>query len=321
MAVNDFEPCMWLANGHLQTWAGALFPRVQQDTEMESLALPDGDTLELHWLSAEQTDAPILFLLHGLEGSVRSGYIQGMLQVAKNHHWRAVLPHLRGSGGRINNISQSYHAGRTDDLDIALQHIRARYPNAPCVAVGYSLGANLLLKYLGENSAQPFIKTAIAVCAPFDLAATAAKLSQGVNKIYEHTFVESLKKTIAYKMALNMSMPIDWLELANIKTMHDFDDKITAPLHNFLNAKEYYAQSSCLQFLPNIQIPTLIINAQDDPLIPKEVIPSQKQLNQHITLDIQQHGGHVGFISCRAMGKPSYWLEERIAHYLTCYIT
>ena len=287
---------------------------------MEPIVLPDGDTLELHWLSAEQRDAPILFLLHGLEGSVRSGYIQGMLQVAKYHHWRAVLPHLRGSSGRINNIAQSYHAGRTDDIEIALQHITRRFPNAPCVAVGYSLGANLLLKYLGEYPAQPFIKASVAVCAPFDLAATAAQLSQGVNKIYEHTFVESLKKTIAYKMALNMPMPIDWLELANIKTMHDFDDKITAPLHNFLNAKDYYTQSSCLQFLPHIQIPTLIISAQDDPLIPKEVIPSQKQLSQHITLDIQQHGGHVGFISCKALGKLHYWLEERIPEYLNRYI-
>ncbi len=315
MGSENFQPCMWLANGHLQTWAGALFPRGHQQTTLVQIPLPDGDTLELHELEAPK-GAPILFLLHGLEGSVQSAYIQGMLQYAKAHQLRAVVPHLRGSSGRINHIPQSYHAGKTLDVEIALNTIHTRYPGVACVAVGYSLGANLLLKYLGEQPTQQYIEAAVAVCAPFDLAATAARLNQGVGKIYEHAFVASLKQMIAYKLALKMPMPVDWAELANIKTMHDFDDKVTAPLHNFLNAKDYYAQSSCLQFLPHIQIPTLLINAEDDPIIPKEVIPKRTELNAQITLDLQQYGGHVGFISCQGVGKLHYWLEERIPRFL-----
>lgn len=305
---NHFRPCRWLANGHLQTWVGSLLPREQQNTQLEQLYLTDGDFLELHWLDAPMQDAPLLILLHGLEGSVNSSYIQGMLKIAREQQWRAVVPHLRGSGGRINKLPEAYHAGKTEDFDIALKHIRTRYPNVFCAAIGYSLGANVLLKYLGEQSSQNFIHTAIGVSVPFDLKASVIYM----NKFYNKMFVRHLKKSTMGKIKKNMQMPVNALELAQIKTLYDFDDKITAPLHGFLNAEDYYQKSSCIHFLKNIQTPTLIIHAKDDPMIPENVIPSKAQVSDEVVLAIQEHGGHVGFIRCEKFNKIQYWMQERV---------
>jgi predicted alpha/beta-fold hydrolase len=313
MAIDHtFAPCPWLANGHLQTWAGSLLPRKQQTTQLEPLHLPDGDCLELHWLDAPSPDAPLLILLHGLEGSVNSSYIQGMLKVAYERKWRMVVPHLRGSGGRINQLPQAYHAGKTEDFDLALQHIRKRFPNVFCAAIGYSLGANVLLKYLGEQPLQSYIRTAIAVSVPFDLKASVLYM----NKIYNKMFVKNLKKSTFEKIKRNMLMPIDAAGLVQIKTLYDFDDKVTAPLHGFSNAEDYYQKCSCIHFLPAIQTPTLIIHAKDDPMIPESVIPTKAQVSEQVILDIQEYGGHVGFIACKKFNKIQYWLEERILFYL-----
>ncbi|MFA6037848.1 MAG: hydrolase [Legionellales bacterium] len=314
---DHFHPCPWLANGHLQTWAGSILPRAKQNTRLEQLYLADGDFLELHWLDAAKLDAPLLILLHGLEGSVNSSYIQGMLKIAREHQWRAVVPHLRGSGGRMNMLPEAYHAGKTEDFDIVLQYIRSLYPNVFCASVGFSLGANVLLKYLGEQSSQHYIHTAIGVSVPFDLKASVMYM----NKFYNKMFVRHLKKSTMEKIKNNMQMPVNALELAQIKTLYDFDDKITAPLHGFLNAEDYYQKSSCIHFLKNIQTPTLIIHAKDDPMIPKNVIPSKAQVSDKVILDIQEHGGHVGFIRCEKFNKIQCWVEERVLAYLnkTCY--
>lgn len=309
---NPFRPCFWLANSHLQTCAGSLLPREQQNTQLEQLHLADGDFLELHWLDAPTKNAPLLILLHGLEGSVNSSYIQGMLKIARQQQWRAVVPHLRGSGGRINKLPEAYHAGKTEDFDIVLQHIRSRYSNVFCASIGFSLGANILLKYLGEQPSQNYIQTAIGVSVPFDLKASVMYM----NKFYNKMFVRHLKKSTFKKINSSMLMPINALELSKITTLYDFDDKITAPLHGFLNAEDYYQKSSCIHFLKNIQTPTLIIHATDDPMIPENVIPSKAQVSDKVILDIQEHGGHVGFIACEKFNKVQYWMEERVLDYL-----
>jgi predicted alpha/beta-fold hydrolase len=296
MINTPFQPCRWIANGHLQTLAGALLPRTWQQTQLEHLPMAQGDVLEMHSLDAPTNDAPILLLIHGLEGSVYSSYIQGMLQIAKQHQWRAIIPHL---SGRHN---------QTRELVTILHHLHARYPQAPFAAVGYSLGGNLLLKFLGENPKQDFIHAAVGVSVPFDLEATVKKLGTGLGKLYEKNFVNQLKKTVRQK--------VDAKTLREIKTIYDFDDKVTAPLYQFLNAKDYYEKTSCIHFLPHIKTPTLIINAKDDPMIPEHTIPSSQQVSKDVILDIQQYGGHVGFISCKSLGKFQYWLEERIPPYL-----
>ncbi len=296
MMNTQFQPCRFLANGHLQTLASTLLPRIRQKTHLEHLSMADGDVLELHSIDAPTKDSPILLLIHGLEGSVHSSYIQGMLLIAKQHQWRAIVPHL---SGRHN---------QTKELVTILQHLHSRYPHAPFAAVGYSLGGNLLLKFLGENPQQNFIHAAVGVSVPFDLEATVKKLGTGLGKLYEKNFVKQLKKTVQQK--------VDAKTLSEIKTIYDFDDKVTAPLYQYLNAKDYYEKTSCIHFLPHIKTPTLIINAKDDPMIPEHTIPSPQQVSKEVILDIQQYGGHVGFISCKTLGKFQYWLEERIPPYL-----
>ncbi|MGA2655035.1 MAG: alpha/beta fold hydrolase [Gammaproteobacteria bacterium] len=287
--ISRFQPCAFLTNGHLQTWLGALIPRKKMHTYSEVISLPDGDSLEIHSLPASAENAPVLFLLHGLEGSVNSTYIQGMLQVAKQRQWHAFVMHFRNH----------YHAGLTADVKCALQHIQSRYPHAQAMAVGYSLGANLLLKFLGENPEQTYLQAAVAVCPPFDLALTTRHLG----KIYDKRFVKSLNRK----------------SNSTAKTLYEFDDTVTAKLHGFLNADDYYQQNSCKQFLPMIKTPTLIICAADDPVIPKQAIPRSSELSPSITLEIQAHGGHNGFISCQKWGRLHYWLEDRIPEWLQQY--
>lgn len=319
---NHFRPNWWLRSGHLQTCVAALTARSLIPTRDEWLNLPDGDVLELHWVDSEKKDAPILLLLHGLEGSVYSHYIQGMLQVAKQSGWRAVVMHFRGSSGHINRKPGCYHAGRTEDLHDVLLHIKSVFPESSNItAIGYSLGSNLLLKYLGENPLQDLLKAAVAVSVPFDLEVTSRFLSTGrMQKVYEKRFMKNLKRTIGYKLRFNIDMPITLYDLEQIQTLYDFDEKITAPLHGFKNAKDYYKSCSSRHFLQGIKTPTLIIHAEDDPIIPKATIPKMKRKNPAIQWDIQRYGGHVGFIDGNHPKRLDYWLETRIPRYLNLYM-
>lgn len=317
MFMQYFQPCWWLPTGHMQTWAAFLLKRPIYPTSLESLLLADGDVLELHWLHVDNPDAPILLLLHGLEGSVQSNYIQGMLHIAKLNHWRAVVMHFRGCQGRINTIAQSYHAGKTDDLAFALNYIHQTFPAAKgFFAVGYSLGGNVLLKFLGENPQQKMINKAVTISLPFDLKATTHFLQQGIRKYYEYRFLRTLKHSVACKIALGMNMPVNLNQLNKIHTLYDFDNQVTAPLHFFKDANDYYKSSSCKQFLSAINTPTLIIHAVDDPFVPAEVIPQQKEVSKQVNLAVQKHGGHVGFISSGKDVGIRYWLDTSILEYL-----
>lgn len=301
----------------MQTWAAFLLKRPIYPTSVETICLANNDALELHWLHTEKPDAPVLLLLHGLEGSVHSNYIRGMLHVAKLNNWRAVVMHFRGCQGRINNIAQSYHAGKTDDLILTLKHIRQKFPAARAIfAVGYSLGGNVLLKFLGEEREQTLIDKAVAVSLPFDLGATTQFLQQGIRKYYEYRFLRTLKNSVACKIELGMDMPVSLKKLNNIHTLYDFDNQITAPLHHFKDANDYYQGASCKQFLPAINTSTLIIHAIDDPFVPAEVIPQQKEVSKQVNLAVQHYGGHVGFIGRGKDAGINYWLEKCIPQYL-----
>lgn len=316
--TEQFKPCWWLPNGHLQTCVAALTTRPLMTTQNELIPLNDGDMLELCWQKPAEDDAPCptLLLMHGLEGSVQSHYIQGMLGQVKKLGWRAVVLHFRGSNGRVNNLPQAYHAGKTEDLIVALKLIQARYRGSPCIGIGYSLGANVLLKFLGEMPDQSWLKQAVAVSPPFDLAATCKYLSGGF-RIYEKHFIKKLKFSFIRKLERGIAMPLDLLGLKKIKSLYEFDNQVTAPLSGFTNAEDYYNQCSSHRFLKSIQTPTLIIHAKDDPMIPKEVIPNENQLSSHVILDLHEKGGHIGFISGGRPGRLEYWLEKRILNYLT----
>ncbi|MFI4954800.1 MAG: hydrolase [Gammaproteobacteria bacterium] len=312
-----FHPNPLLRNGHVQTCMAALLPRKIQTLRFEHILLKDGDILELHWLDAQDPTAPTVLLMHGMEGSVHSPYIQGMLNIIKQLGWRAAVLHMRGCQGRINLLPQCYHAGKTDDIELTLNHIKTHYLQSRQIfAIGYSLGGNQLLKFLGENPAQNFITAAVAVSIPFDLEACTRCIHQGFNQVYERRFLRSLKNTIEQKLQRNMDMPVSSQKLQEIKTLYDFDDQVTAPLHGFAGANEYYSRSSCGQFLSSIKTPTYILHAEDDPFIPKSVIPLPAQVSSAVTLNIQRYGGHVGFINLSLWSKPHYWLEKTIPLYL-----
>lgn len=300
-----FTPLWWLRNPHMQTIWGPLFrwQRAPQ-TIHERLELQDGDFIDLHWLEGT---GPIVIILHGLEGSVQSHYAKGMLWALKRFGFRAVFMHFRNCGDTPNRLDRSYHAGDTHDIEFLYQTVKARYPSTPIFAVGYSLGGNVLLKWLAEK--KPAIKAACAVSVPFDLHGSLRAITHGFSKIYNKKLLRSLKKSQRRKSEKNNGV------LRQVKTIYEFDDKITAPENNFKDAKDYYAKSSSIYFLNEIDTPTLIIHAKDDPFHPPSLRLEKHPLKNNIQLEQYSHGGHVGFISQGKKGAPAYFLETRIPQY------
>lgn len=273
--------------------------------------LPDGDFIDIDWLGDR---GPIVIVLHGLTGSSDSHYARGILRAAARQGWRGALMHFRGCSGEPNRLLRSYHAGDTADLRFFVELLRRREPQTPLAAVGYSLGGNVLLKWLGEQGSNAPLRAAVAVSVPFDLAAATERLMQGFSRIYELHLLRSLQVAITQKREV-VELPWDQSMVAGIASLREFDERVTAPLHGFLGADDYYARSSCRAFLPRIAVPTLILHAADDPFMPRSVIPGEKELSSYTTLELSPHGGHVGFIS-GSLRAPRFWLETRVPEYL-----
>ena len=323
--MKPFAPAWWLPNGHLQTiWAS----RVDRYTEVafgfETYHLDDQDETQLAWypqtlsldaISRQQANTPIVLVLHGLEGSAESNYTRGLLKQTAALGWRGVVLHFRGCYGGPNKLDRSYHSGDTNDLRQLVQDLKARAPNAPILAVGYSLGGNVLLKYLGEYTEDAGIKAAVAVSVPFKLDHAADKLSQGMSKLYQHVLLSSLKQKFFDKFRDKPS-PIDKAEVAQLKSIWAWDEIVTAPLHGFENAGDYYTRSSCYPFLPSVSVPTLLLHAVDDPLVPPSAIPLAHHQSEAITMECYPAGGHVAFVAGNNPAKPDYWLDKRVCEYL-----
>lgn len=280
-------------------------------TRRERVMLPDGDFIDVDWLGDR---GPIVIVLHGLSGSSDSHYVRGILRAAVRQGWRGALMHFRGCSGEPNRLLRSYHAGDTADLRFFVELLRRREPQTPLAAVGYSLGGNVLLKWLGEQGSDAPLRAAVAVSVPFELAAATERLMQGFSRIYELHLLRSLQAAITQKREV-VELPWDQSAVAGIASLREFDERVTAPLHGFLGADDYYARSSCRAFLPRIAVPTLILHAADDPFMPRSVIPGEKELSSYTTLELSPHGGHVGFIS-GSLRAPQFWLETRVPEYL-----
>lgn len=284
---------------------------------MERLELPDGDFLDLAWSETHCTsDAPLVVLLHGLGGGLNSRYVRGLMKSLNAVGLRAVLMVFRGQGAEPNRLPRSYHSGETGDIRQVIQTLQQREPQTALAAVGYSLGGNVLLKYLGEEGTTTPLQCAAAVSVPFDLAACAAAIRKGFSRTYQRKLLIAMRFAVARKFA-QMPAPIALPNLKQLKDFFEFDDAITAPLHGFRDVHHYYAESSSGQYLKQIQIPTLILHARDDPFMTPSVVPKPAQLSAKITLEASDHGGHVGFIGRRDNGRPYFWLESRIPLYLT----
>jgi predicted alpha/beta-fold hydrolase len=304
----EFKPAWWLPGPHLPTlWAALARRRSPAASRFERLRLDDGDFIDLCWVGA--SEGPLVVLLHGLEGSYRSKYAAALLDRIDGRGWGGVLMQFRGCSGEPNLRDRSYHSGDTGDLEFLLAVLEQRYPGRPIMAVGYSLGGNVLLKYLGQSAGNAKPIAAAAVSVPFDLAAGANRLNRGVSKIYQRCLVRSLQKKIRTKFA-DRAAPIALDELNKWADFWSFDNNVTAPLHGFADADEYYTRCSCRQYLGTITKPTLVIHSRDDPFLSVDAIPKNDELSNTTELLLTERGGHVGFVSGRNPLRPRYWIDD-----------
>lgn len=313
---SDFRPAAWLRNRHLQT----IFPSLpvarpaRPPLTRETLELPDGDVTVVDWLvdSGETDDAsPLLVILHGLEGSAKSSYCRQLLNVAAQAGWRAAVLHFRDCGDYRNRLPRRYHAGETNDIRYFLHKLRTDGHRGPLMAAGYSLGGNVLLKYLGESGVDTPLLAAAAVSVPLNLHVSARELTRGFSRVYQLYLLRRMKQSVVRKFNRHTAA-FDWERAMKASTFAEFDDAVTAPLHGFANKDDYYDRCSSTHFLAGIERPTLIINALDDPFMSADVIPPEERVSDKVTLEISDHGGHVGFIDGGPPWQPSFFLPRRI---------
>ncbi|MEN8205048.1 MAG: hydrolase [Pseudomonadota bacterium] len=309
-----FRPAWWLPGPHLQTIYPSLFrKRKAPSLTRERFELADGDFIDIDW--TRQTKGLRVLILHGLEGSLESHYTGGLLCALEKSGYTAGLMYFRGRSGEPNRLPRSYHSGDTSDLDEIIQRITQPHRDMEIAVIGFSLGGNVLLKWLGEKGHAANIKTAIAISVPLDLHHTALNIDRGLSRIYQRHLLNKLTASVTAKAALHSPpFPVD--RLHELNTFHKFDNEITAPLHGFRDVNDYYSRSSSKQFLKSIEIPTLLLQAIDDPFLPASALPNEDELSSAITMELSERGGHVGFVTGSNPLQPRYWLEERILRYL-----
>ena len=307
---------LWLVGRHLQTILPAtLIAPARLAYRRERWPTPDGDFVDFDWLDAPGHDAPIVVLFHGLEGGSSSHYARALLAAVRRRGWRGVVPHFRGCSGELNRAPRFYHSGDSLEIDWILGRVRQCFPDATLFAVGVSLGGNALLKWMGESGSDAChrIKAAAAISAPMDLAAGGEALSRGFNRVYTRTFLASLKPKCLAKLDQFPKL-FDKEAMLAARDLRAFDNAVTAPLHGFRDTDDYWARASSKPVLPGIAVPTLILNALNDPFLPAASLPKQSDVSKHTLLEYPPTGGHVGFYDAK---RESAWLPEKILHFLS----
>ena len=308
-----YQAPWWLPGGHVQTLYTALFAPVPHIAyRRERLNLPDGDFVDLDWVDGA-ADGPLLLLFHGLEGHSRGHYALSLMQAAQARGWRGVVAHFRGCSGEPNRLPRAYFAGDTGDIDILVQHVCRHASSDRIYAAGVSLGGNALLKWLGEQGAAATrqVLAAAAISAPLDLQASGNTLDQGFNRwVYTRNFLRTLKTKALAKLELHPHL-FDREQVSKATTLRAFDDLVTAPLHGYRDADDYWTRASSKPGLMQIRVPTLLVNARNDPFLPAAALPTLKQVSSSVTLDFPVTGGHVGFVSGPFPGHLN-WLTQRV---------
>ncbi|HSA59159.1 MAG TPA: alpha/beta fold hydrolase [bacterium] len=315
---SDYVPPPFFNNGHVQT----VFAKVGRIVggvryRRERIATPDRDFLDLDWSRAGSRPAKRLAILsHGLEGASSRPYVLGMVRALNRRGWDALAWNLRGCSGELNKLVRSYHSGSTDDLEAVIAHVLKKYRYRGLALIGFSLGGNLTLKYLGEKGAglDPRVQRAVAFSVPCHLKSTALRLSALPNKLYLALFLASLtSKMRAKRKVLAGRVPPG--NLWTVTSFREFDDRFTAPINGFKDAEDYWKRSSCEGFLSGIRIPALVVNARDDPFLTGRSYPREKaRESRNLFLEIPESGGHVGFVAFNRLGE--YWSETRAASFL-----
>jgi uncharacterized protein len=317
-----FRPHPLARNPHLQTLLPTLRPMPKVALRIERRELSDGDFVDLGWVgdsaigsAAGLNSAPVVVLLHGLTGGFESKYARGLAREVLAMGWRAVILQFRGAGPEPNRLNRHYHHGDTGDVRELLNYLRAQEPTTPFFAVGWSLGGNVLLKYLGEEGAAAPVKAAVAVSVPFQIKPCAEKLRTGFSRIYQHHLLTELRSMMRRKHH-RLTLPLDLAEVARCKDFFEFDDLITARLNGFRDAEDYYTRSSSGAYLGGIERPVLVIHAKDDPFMTPDIVPDARRLPPDVTIELCDYGGHVGFMGVGPHLAPDWWLEQRIPEYL-----
>jgi predicted alpha/beta-fold hydrolase len=322
---SNFNPAWWLNNCHLQTIYPALIrkPPRPPHYRRERFITPDDDFIDVDFCG-EGDGTPLVILLHGLTGSSHSGYILGLQKALWNHGMRSAALNFRGCSGEPNNRARCYHSGETEDIHFLYNTVRQREPRTPIAAVGFSLGGNVLLKWLGEQGRGLNLFAAVAVSVPLLLGLCATKLDADFARKYRnnllHELIAYMDAKLAHLETKGHKEDADRIralgDLSGIESFWQYDDRVVAALHGFRDVHDYYERSSSRQFLKAIAVPTLVVQAADDPFMTPEVLPEPDELSASVRLEVSPHGGHVGFIDGRIPFKPNYWLEKRIPAFL-----
>ncbi|MCE7065453.1 YheT family hydrolase [Dyadobacter sp. CY326] len=308
----------WLPNGHLQSIYPALFRKISGvNYSRERIVTPDEDFLDLDWSYANKPKTRRLVILsHGLEGNSTRQYILGMVRLLNQHGFDCLAWNFRGCGGEMNKTARFYHSGATEDLDLIIQHALERDYNQIHL-IGFSLGGNLTLKYLGESGSalDKRISKALVFSVPMDLRACSLSIIQPENKVYMQRFLKSLRPKVNAKAA-HFPDRINVSDQKLVRTLYDFDHIFTAPLHGFTSADHYYESCSSKFFIKDIIIPTMVINAKNDPIVPYQSLPLEElKAHEHVCLVATQDGGHCGFRPA-TLHNGVYWSENRALEFL-----
>lgn len=330
-----FQTPWWLRGGHAQTILAARFTRHRRVTfRRERWDTPDGDFIDVDWTTHPVAPgAPLVVMFHGLEGDSRSHYAQTLMDALRARGWQGAIPHFRGCSGELNRAPRFYHSGDSAEIRWVLERLRQQVQPAQAgqaggqrmLAVGISLGGNALLRYLGEEGhGASFLSAAAAVSAPLDLAAGGAALSQGFNLIYTRMFLQTLKRKSLAKLDQFPGL-FDRATMLASRDLYAFDNVVTAPLHGFRDTDDYWMRAASKPVLGEVRIPTLVLNARNDPFLPGQHLPTQAEVSPDVLLEQPAHGGHVGFMTPRAgmLGQlPLFpvaghieWLPTRILDY------
>lgn len=320
MEVSPFRPAWWLPGSHLQTIGGRLLRRFDRGPlRRERVELPDGDFVDLHESPSNLgADAPTVLVLHGLEGSSRATYVWSMARELGRHTLRTVRMNFRGCGEEINRLPRFYHAGDTGDLDAVIKVLRRRRPGSRIAVIGFSLGGNTLLKYLGERgpTASRDIVAAAAISVPFDLVAGTSRLEGGgMGWFYSRYFIRKLTaKARGKREQLASVCEVD--RGLSARTVREYDEHVTAQIFGYRDAWHYYRESSCHPWVEEIRVPTLLLHSLDDPLLPSDRVPSRAiRKNPWIVDAITPSGGHVGFVA-GSPWNPVFWAEREAARFV-----
>jgi predicted alpha/beta-fold hydrolase len=291
-------------------------------TRIERWDTPDGDEIELRRLDVpdDRRGVPRLLLLHGLEGTIASVYLLGALAEARRRGWAADVLIFRTCNGEMNRTRRMYHSGETTDLDFVVRRLATANPTQPLVVAGFSLGGNVLLKWLGEQGSDtpPQLRAAAAVSVPFDLERGSRHIERGFARVYGHHFLRTLRAKAREKLRAFPGL-FDEAALDHARTLFDFDEVVTAPVHGFAGASDYYSRSSSIGFLTSIRRPTLLLSAMNDPFLPREVLDTVSSVareNPCLHVEFHELGGHVGFVSGHNPFRPRYYAEWRVLDFL-----